>query len=818
MQIEKILIVEDEPVVALDLQQSLLELGHEVVDISTNFDEAIAAVSALMPSLVLMDIHIAGHLDGIDACNEIYRRWKLPVIFLTAYADDKTVDRATLCKPFGYVLKPFESKELSAVIQVARVRHDTEALLAKSQQRLALALDAAELGCWEWESRLNEFSGDERFHRIWGMALRPFQTDLQAMLACIHPDDRSIVEAHFSDSGLFSTEFRARRSSGQYAWLEIYGKLLLEPAAPRLVIGAIRDITARKTMEESLRRASVVFDTAVEGMMILDVQARIITANPAFFKMTGYAAADIEGRSPTDFLIVRRDSDPAYADIAGGESGYWSGEAPCLCRDGRILPTLQHICVVRNESGHDAQFVHSISDISSIREAERQLVHLAYHDPLTGLGNRYLLDQRLALELERARQSGSWLAVLFIDLDGFKAINDTMGHHVGDRLIQEAAKRIVGQIRRNDEAIRLGGDEFVVLITDLGQAAEADMVAEKILKTLLEPQQIEELQFKIGASIGVAKFPGDGNTLGELLSAADSAMYEAKRRGKGRICYYSNDLTENVRTRLNIEQSLHRALEYEEFELYYQPVIETSTARLIGFEALLRWHHPVAGLIGPDQFIQIAEESGLIEAIGAWVLDQALAQLQRWNTHLVQPLFMAVNVSPRQFQNEGLQALIEAALLRHSVPAACLEIEITESTLQDFHRSRKIVDAMRKLGVSVAIDDFGTGYSSIALLRHLAISRIKIDRSFVSALPGSSRDVGLVGTIMGMAKSLDLLVTAEGIEIREQAAVLREMGCPAMQGYLFGHPLPASAYTPDWFSGAGRAGSFDALACLSQSV
>lgn len=552
-------------------------------------------------------------------------------------------------------------------------------------------------------------------------------------------------------------------------------------------------------MEENLRQASVVFNTAVEGMLILDAQGYVIHANPAFHNMTGYSIDDIQGKLPNEFLMIRRESDPTYDDIASGSAGFWTGEVPCKRKDASFFSTLQHICVVRNERGNPEQFVLSISDISFIREAERQLEHLAFHDPLTGLGNRYLLDQRLNQEISKAQLNSAQLVIIFIDLDGFKAINDSMGHHVGDRLLQEVARRILTQIRRYDEAIRLGGDEFIVITPDLHHASEGHIVADKILKALAVPICIDEQQLRISASIGIARYPGDGNDLSELLSAADSAMYEAKRQGKARACYYSSDMIENVRTRLNIEQSLHSAIENDELILHYQPVIDIQKNKLMGFEALIRWNHPVSGLLSPDKFIQIAEETGLIEPIGDWVLNQALRQLKEWNQAMGGEFFMAVNVSPRQFLHEEFLGSVQAALLHHQIDGRLLEVEITESTLQDFQRSRRIVTGIRELGASVAIDDFGTGYSSIALLRHLSVSRIKIDRAFVSALPGSQSDIGLVSAILAMAQSLGLDVTAEGIETQEQADVLRDMGCPAIQGYFFGKPLPPEKYLPAWF-------------------
>lgn len=798
MYAERILIVEDEPVVALDLRHTLEDMGHTVCGMQTSVDAALLAVEQQQPSLILMDINLEGGGDGVEACRAIYQRWRLPVIFLTAFTDERTVSRAADTKPFGYVMKPYDPTELSAVIQVARSRYDTELALAKSEERLAIAIQAAELGTWEWESQLDQVRGDERFSRMWGSALYPFQAGLQAMLDRVHPEDRPSVAVTLQRPGFFSCSFRVSRDAGDYAWLEMYGNLRQTTDGHQLVVGALRDITPRKTMEDHLRQASVVFNTSAEGILILDSAGRVLSANPAFTRLTGYVGEDVLGLQPSDFLLVRRDNDPVYSDVANMPAGFWSGEVACKCKDGRIFPALQHVCVVCDELGQAGQYVQTLSDISAIREAERQLTHLAYHDPLTGLGNRYLLDQRLNIELLQAKESDQHLAILFIDLDGFKAINDSMGHHVGDRVIQEAASRIVRQIRRDDEAIRIGGDEFVVVVPSLRQPSEGLIVADKIRKVLSAPIVIDDHQFVIGASIGVAFYPTDGESLNELLSAADSAMYEAKRQGKGRVCAYSSDLVENVRTRLNIEQSLYGALERDEFVLFYQPVVDLHTNRLAGFEALIRWQHPVSGLIGPDKFIPIAEETGLIESIGAWVLDRAAAQLAEWNRQGRGDLFMAINVSPRQFRDDLLLSQLQDVIQRYEIDPKCLEIEITESMLQDFHKSRRIVHGMRDLGVSVAIDDFGTGFSSLALLKHLPITRIKIDRSFVIALPGTARDVGLISAIMQMAISLELAVTAEGIETLEQAQIMRSMGSPAVQGYYFSRPFAADAFTAEW--------------------
>ncbi|PHV11389.1 two-component system response regulator [Chitinimonas sp. BJB300] len=808
MRAERILIVEDEPVVALDLRQTLEGIGHEVCGIHSNVISAVHAVELHHPSLVLMDIHLQGPGDGIDACQMIYEKWKVPVIFLTAYVDEKTVSRAACAKPFGYLSKPYKVMELNAAIQVARSRHDVEIALCKAEEKLAIAIEAAELGTWEWTSLQDEIEGDERFWRIWGSGLQSAEMPLSAMLDQIHPEDLPEVKTVLEAPGFFKSEFRVLRDNGEHAWFEMYGNLGLKPPDQQILIGALRDVTLRKEMEERLQQASVVFRATAEGILILDADGIVISINPAFTRLTGFVESDAVGQHPAVFLLNRRDQDLSYNDIAKIPSGFWSGEVAFKCKDGRILPVLQHICVVRDNRGTVVQYVQTLSDISAIREAERQLAHLAYHDPLTGLGNRYLLDQRLETELERAKQHHGNVAILFIDLDGFKSINDSMGHHVGDRVIKEIAIRITSAMRRNDEAIRLGGDEFVVIAPDLRQSIETIGIANKILSTVLEPFNMEGQQLVVGASIGMARYPEDGETPAQLLSAADSAMYEAKRLGKGQICAYSSNLVENVRTRINIEQSLHGALERGEFVVYYQPIVDLYGLKLIGFEALLRWQHPILGLLEPEKFINITEENGSIAPIGAWVLKSAVNQIVEWNHRYDTQLFISINISSVQFRRSEFLTELKALLMKSGISPHLLEIEVTESMLQDFHASSKIVQAMRDLHVCVAIDDFGTGFSSLALLKYLSVTRIKIDRSFIVSLPGTGRDVGLVSGIMQMANSLELEVTAEGLETPEQVGLLRAMGCPAVQGFFFGKPWSIEEYTEGWISSKIKKGGF----------
>lgn len=794
MQAEKILVVEDEPVVALDLQQTLEKMGHQVCSIQTGFQAAMEAVEHHSPSLVLMDIHLQGTGDGIDACKLIYERWQLPVIFLTAYADEGTVNRAASCKPFGYLMKPYLPKELYAVLQVARFRHDAEMLLVRSDERLSLAIEAAGLGTWEWESQIDQINGDVRFGRIWGNTLRPFLAGLQAMLGRIHPQDRAQVESHLTTVGFFNCVFRALRESGEYAWLEMYGNLRIKGPNNQVVVGAIRDITSRKEMEERLRQASVVFTTIAEGIMILDESGRLISVNPAFIRLTGYQETEVRGLFPNEFLLVQRDGASTNIDNANTEEGFWSSEAVCKSKDGRIFNALQQICVVRDESGNPGNYVHTISDLTSIRATERQLVHLAFHDQLTKLPNRRLFLDRLRQAMSASDRSGQAGALLYIDMDDFKTLNDTLGHDMGDLLLEQVAGRLMSCVREGDTVARLGGDEFMVMLEHLSTeltdaAAHTEVVGKKIIAVLDQPYQLGAHEYRCTPSIGATLFEGSIQRMDELIKQADIAMYQSKKDGRDTLSFFDPEMQQSVNQRATLESALHKALAQQQFQLHYQ--IQVNIWRHpIGAEALIRWIHPERGAVSPAEFIPMAEETGLILPIGSWVLETACAQIRTWGQNpLTRELSLAVNVSAKQLRQAAFVEQVRSLVIRYGINPRLLKLEITESMLLDnVEHTIQIMAAIKKIGVQFSLDDFGTGYSSLQYLKRLPLDQLKIDKSFVHDLTVDQSDRTIVRTIITMAHSLGLDVIAEGVETEEQRQLLQNKGCIHFQGYLFGKP------------------------------
>ncbi len=423
-------------------------------------------------------------------------------------------------------------------------------------------------------------------------------------------------------------------------------------------------------------------------------------------------------------------------------------------------------------------------------QAEARLQHLSYYDPLTDLGNRHLLQERLTLEIETARVNHHVLALLFIDLDGFKLINDNLGHSAGDLLLKLSADRIRHCLRPGDIAIRLGADEFLVLLPAIRETQDLLGLIEGLQRRLHDPADIGQERVRLSASIGVSLYPEHGQTPDSLISAADNAMHEAKRRGRNGYLFHSPDMTAQTRERMLLEQGLLKAIEQQQFRLLYQPMTDLADGHLSGLEALIRWQHPSLGMISPDRFIPVAEECGLIEPLGEWVMRTACRQGQQWLAEGLAVPRLSVNVSVREMRSHDYVERVTAILAETGFPAERLEIEVTESIIQSVDHSLRLFTRLKALGVQIAIDDFGTGFSSLSLLRSLPIDRIKIDRAFVQALPDDKHSRELCRTIVQLASSLGMAVTAEGIETQPQCQFLQSLRCEEGQGYLFSHPLP----------------------------
>jgi diguanylate cyclase (GGDEF)-like protein len=464
--------------------------------------------------------------------------------------------------------------------------------------------------------------------------------------------------------------------------------------------------------------------------------------------------------------------------------------------DGDIVWMSENILPIRRPGESEVSSVLiSFTDISAVKEAQQRLLFSANHDALTGLPNRSCLAERLASSLPRFRRNDLRAAILFLDLDRFKNVNDTIGHEAGDRLLQTVAVRLASCIREADMLARLGGDEFVILVENFDNASYLATLAERIVQVISEPFHLEGNDYYLGVSIGVSIFPDDGDDGPTLLRSADSAMYYAKERGRNQHQFYTSELSARAQRRYAIEKNLRRALLQNEFFLLYQPKIALRSGRIVGVEALVRWQSADHGVIEPNDFIPIAEDTGLIVPIGQWVLEQACRQAAQWRQQLMPDLRMAVNFSPRQFQDDTLVKQIGATLQSTALAPDALVVEITESLLMgDSTKLTPVFEALLALGVGISIDDFGTGYSSLSYLQRFPIDNIKIDRSFIDGIPGNRDSVALTQAIIAMAHALEMSVTAEGVELESQMRFLKDAGCDEMQGFYFSRPISAEAF------------------------
>jgi diguanylate cyclase (GGDEF)-like protein/PAS domain S-box-containing protein len=546
----------------------------------------------------------------------------------------------------------------------------------------------------------------------------------------------------------------------------------------------------RERARTNLNLAKIAFDSASEGIMIVDTNGNIIGVNKGFTEITGYSEAEVLGSTPTIFQLGKH----ALWQCLSSE-GKWSGEITSQRKNGDQYHERLTITVVKNIERKITNYVGVFSDISEIKQSQNKLYELVNHDPLTGLPNRRLINELFEHAIKRAQRDEHKIATLFVDLDRFKAINDSLGHTIGDKLLLEVSKRIKHAIRESDVVGRLGGDEFLVIMDNLHNPEDASIKAKNILSALHSEFLIEGKELYISASIGIALFPEDGKDFDSIIKASDIAMYQVKNNGKNNYCFYSNSFSTEVVERFNLENQLRRALERNQFEVYYQPQVSLITNEVIGAEALIRWNHPEFGIVSPEKFIPLAEETGIILQIGEWVLTQAAMYAKQWVKKGSSLQKIAVNVSGIQIIKSNFADTVYGVLVTTGCNPSTLEIEITESTVMQ--NTEHVIDTfsrIKSMGVSLAIDDFGTGYSSLSSLKRLPLNKLKIDRSFVSDLPHDQDNVAIAKAIYAMAESLGFTVVAEGIETIEQETFLKEIGCQEAQGYLYGKPISAAAF------------------------
>lgn len=808
-----VLVVEDNPGDARLVELFLLEETANPFRIlkAGKLTDALESLDAHHVDVVLLDLSLPDSFGLSTLARIRAARPLVPVVVLTGTADEALALDALRQGAQDYLVKGQGDGELlRRSVRYAIERSRADAALRRSEDRFRAVFQNAGVGVVLTDTDGRFVEANPAFCDMVGYS----EDELRALRFddITPPEDvdrtsavREDMFAHGRDS--YNITKRYVSKDGRVVWGRLTVTAVREPgvdgAEARFAVSVVEDVTERKRLEDHMRLAATVFENSGDGLFVTDAHSHIVLVNPAFSEITGYAPEEVLGRTPKMLSSGRHEAD-YYAHMweALAKNGKWQGELWDRRKSGEMFAGWQNIAAVRNSLGEITHYVSVISDITSRKQLEERLSYQANHDPLTRLPNRTLFQERLQRAVARAHRNQSLVALLFIDLDRFKQVNDTMGHLAGDLLLQQVSERLSGATRQGDTVARLSGDEFTVILEDVQDPRDAAVVAHKILRMLAEPFDLAGQEARISSSIGVSLFPVDAGDPQGLIKLADAAMYRAKHMGRNGCQFHSEAVNAQAFERLALENALRQGVEQDEFLIHYQPIYDFNTGHMVAVEALLRWRHPEVGMVVPNQFLPLAEETGLILPIGKWVLQQACAQAKLWRDGGAPTLAVHVNLSGRQLRQDDLVETVAQALESTGLPPAALVLEIPESSVVDKGAdTTNLFLRFAAMGVGLAIDDFGAGYSSFAFLRRLPAKVLKMAQGFVRNVANSNDDSEIATAIVAVARGLHMSVVAPGVETAEQLAFLSSFGCDRVQGFLLARPMSAEDLTRHLFSG-----------------
>ncbi len=790
-----VMIVEDDEAARLTTSITLERAGYRVVE-AADCASARARFAECRPDIILLDVLLPDG-DGYSLCREFLAQphgRDLPIAMVTGRDDIQSIHQAYESGATDFITKPVSWGTLPYRIQfILRAKQALNAAsISEGKTRALLA------GIPDIILRI------DRDGHVIDMQVGAYVNEMEEWVVY----DPATGEGHLPGPVYRILAEQIRRVFAgkgeqliEFDWSQTRTKprtweARMIPREQEEVIMVVRDITRRKQQDAELRLWAKVFEGSNEAILITDAELNIVLVNKTYEKIMGFTEAEVLGVD-TAKVGVKLHSHSFFRNLLSilRERGYWQGELINQRKNGEKFPTWYSISQVLNSEGQPENYIAIFSDISERKKSRERIDFLAHHDSLTELPNRALLNDRLEMAINTARRRGEKVGILFIDLDRFKNINDSLGHAAGDQILRQTAARLSDAVRTDDTVARLGGDEFVVLLPRVRNERSLAEVAIKLREELLVPYILEDMPLHLSPSIGIAVYPDDGETSSVLIKNADAAMYLAKEKGRNNYQFYTPVLNARTLDRLKLEHDLRSALEQGQFELHYQPQIVAGSKTLYGAEALVRWRHPERGLVPPNHFIPLAEETGLIIPLGSWVIAEAARQVNSWQQTGLANLVVSVNISALQFHQAGFLAEVQELLAQAGTKPSSLELELTESMLMsDMEVSIQVLQAFRDLGYRVAIDDFGTGFSCLNYLRRLPANILKIDQSFVREMRSDTASLAIVTSIIRLAESLGMETIAEGVETAEESALLVSQGCQLMQGYHFSKPLPPAQF------------------------